>query len=57
MKTSLCTGEPRHGTESARRENRAAKETNKNTSQDSYTERKRIKKRDERARESKYIVI
>lgn len=39
MKTSLGTVEPRHGTESARRKNRAAKETDKNTGQDRQTQR------------------
>lgn len=45
MKTSLCTGEPRHGTEGARRENRAAKETDRNTGQDTETQRQARKQR------------
>lgn len=60
MKTSLCTGEPRHGTESARRENRAAKGTDKNTGQDRETLRQKERqsnKEGQRGQEEERYVL
>lgn len=53
MKTSICAGEPRRGTESARRENRAAKGTDKNTGQDRATQRDNQTKRDREGKRRK----
>lgn len=54
MKTSLRAGEPRHGTKSARRENRAAKETDENAGQDTDTRKRHNQtKRDREGRRRK----
>lgn len=54
METSLRAGEPRHGTESARRENRAAKETDDNAGQDTETRKRHNQtKRDREGRRRK----
>lgn len=57
MKTSRYTGEPKHGAESARRENRAAKETRALAKTDRPRDRETIKQRGtERARQYSVCV-